>query len=240
MASAPIRRTRSVRADRLFRLLITTTVPFVVLVTYLVLTEVTADRDASAQSLPTVRLESVSPSPVREGTRITVTVRISDPLPATSTVEIRGGIRVFDTWNDTEEDRRADELIAWVFTGGHETDTVTHVLRDDGVATTGRTVCIDLHPGWDDHDLTFPSAMTVDVYDKDVVTPPADRPARVSRGRYCYDDGNADRHADRDSYPDDHAYPGAHQHADGHVHSKTDRDLHATAHGDAHSDAHAD
>ena len=53
----------SVWADRLFRVLIAAGLAFVVLVTYLALAEVTADRDASAQSLPVVWMESVSPSP---------------------------------------------------------------------------------------------------------------------------------------------------------------------------------
>ena len=79
MPPALIQRTESTRRDRLIRSLIAATVPFVVLVTYLALTDVTADRDASAQSLPTVSLVSVSPSPVQEGARLTVTVRISEP-----------------------------------------------------------------------------------------------------------------------------------------------------------------
>ena len=188
MASAPIRRTRSVRADRLLRVLIASTLPFIVLVTYLALADIIADKDASAQSLPTVWMEGVSPSPVREGTRIQVTVRISDPIPATSTAVIKGGIRVFDTWNDEDEGTFADTLIAWAFWGGQETRTIAYLVPDDGVTTTNRTICVDLHPGWKDHDLTRPSAMAVDVYDKDVGTPPADRPARVRRGSYCYGD----------------------------------------------------
>ena len=79
-----------------------------------------ADRRVSGQdALPVVSLVSVEPSPVREGDRLRIEVRIAPPLPsdATENDRIRGGILVYDSTKGPF----ADALIAFVFRAGHET-----------------------------------------------------------------------------------------------------------------------
>ena len=55
------------------------------------------------------------------------------------------------------------------FYGGHETREWGYDVPDDEVTTTGRTICVDIHPGWDDNSPGEPRAMVVRVFDKDVV-----------------------------------------------------------------------
>ena len=72
-----------------------------ILVLYLVLTTLTFGSRAYAQeqeTLPVASLVSVSPNPVREGTRLRVTVRLI-PESGSETHPVRGGIMVFDSWN---------------------------------------------------------------------------------------------------------------------------------------------
>ena len=70
-------------------------------------------------------------------------------------------------------------MIALVFRGGQPTRTVNFLVVDDGVTTTDRTVCVDIHAGWDDNNPGEPRAMVVRVFDKDVANPPADTPPLV-------------------------------------------------------------
>ncbi len=126
---------------------------------------------------PVVTLESISPSgSLKEGTRLTVTVRIGTPVPATSTDDmgaptvIKGGIYVFDSCealepgedpksNEASEDEVCngevvDELIAWAFwAGSGPTTTMSHTVSFDRKDTRNRVIRVRLHPGWEDHNV---------------------------------------------------------------------------------------
>ena len=142
---------------------------------------------------PVVTLESISPSgSVREGTRLTVTVRIDRPLSATSTDYIHGGIMVVDSCEpdpDNQDNQcigpEFSHLIAWRLWPGQETATAGHRVVDDDVDTSNRTITIRLHPGWEDHNVNERAELRVTVVDKDsdqpqqVVSPPPPRPIVV-------------------------------------------------------------
>ena len=169
MPSPPTRLVRLTRQNPLFRSLIAATFLFVVLVFYLALTNFAFERSTHAQdnTLPVISMVCLSPSPVKETTRLTIIVSIDPPIPAGSNTVIRGGVRVFDSWNGPQ----VDEYIATVFRAGEATDDVRHLVRDDETATTDRTIRVDIHPGWDDHQTGTPSAMRVVVFDKDDPNP---------------------------------------------------------------------
>ena len=60
-------------------------------------------------------LVGLSPSPVQEGGRLTIEVKITPTLPADYVGKIHGGVIVFDSYNDESEGLFADELIAVAF-----------------------------------------------------------------------------------------------------------------------------
>ena len=115
------------------------------------------------QELPVVSLERVDPSPVREGERLTVTVRIAPPLPADATEEtrVRGGILVYDS----SKSDFADALIAFVFRAGAETRDLTYRVDDDGVITTDRTIRVAVNWVFDSYQVGGPSEIVVPVLD---------------------------------------------------------------------------
>ena len=169
MPSPPTRLVKLTRQNPLFRSLIAATFLFVVLVFYLALTNFAFERSTHAQdnTLPVVSMMSLSPSPVKETTRLTIIVRIDPPIPAGSNTVIKGGVRVFDSCNGP----RVDEYIATAFRAGEDTDEVRHLVPDDGVLTTDRTIRVDIHPGWDDHQTGTPSEMRVVVFDNGDLNP---------------------------------------------------------------------
>ena len=169
MPSPPTRLVKLTRQNPLYRSLIAATFLFVVLVFYLALTNFAFERSTHAQdnTLPAVSMVCLSPSPVKETTRLTIIVSIDPPIPAGSNTVIKGGVRVFDSWNGPQ----VDEYIATVFRAGEDTDDVRYLVQDDGVTTTDRTIRVDIHPGWDDHQTGTPSAMRVVVFDKDDLNP---------------------------------------------------------------------
>ncbi len=149
MLSRPTRPRMSTRNGLLFRM-ISAAALLLVFVLYLASTTLTFGSRTYAQNqgtLPVASLVSVSPNPVREGTRLRVTVRLI-PESGSETHPVRGGIRVFDSGNGPQ----VDELIAWAFRGRGNTETdLTHLVCYDGVTTSNRTIQIALHPGnWED------------------------------------------------------------------------------------------
>ena len=68
-------------------------------------------------------LVSLSPSPVREDMRLTVTLSINPPAEK----RIRSGILVFDSYNDSSNGSQVDELIAVAFQAGDDTDHVSYL-----------------------------------------------------------------------------------------------------------------
>ena len=129
----------------------------------------TSTATATPTPKPVVRLVSVVPAPVREGERITVTVRISPVGEAGSKIE--GGILVFDTWNDAQDGTGVDELIAFVFRGNTETRSMSHVVHDDKALTPGRMIRIEINrlfPGYQVNEANEQSwKMTVQVTDNE-------------------------------------------------------------------------
>ena len=91
---------------------------------------------------------SVQPSPVPDGSRLTVTVRIDQPLPQEATEEdkIRGGIIV---WDPSDSDS-ATELIAFVFRANQQDRTMSYLVVDDQEYTPNRRIRIAVNPNWDD------------------------------------------------------------------------------------------
>ena len=97
------------------------------------------DRAEGQSELPRVFLESVVPAEstsngkAKEGERIIVTLRLTKPNTedkcsggGASLVCLEGGIIVFDSFNDHEEDgAAADELIAFRFFGDETTEVLT-------------------------------------------------------------------------------------------------------------------
>ncbi len=145
----------------LYRILAVGALSFSALVLYLASTTLTFGSRAYAQdegTLPVASLVSVSPSSVREGSRLRVVVRLT-PMSGSEEKPIRGGVKVFDSWNGP----RVDELVAWAFRGGTETREVTSLVCYDGETTANRNIRIVLHPGWEDHRIGTPTEMTISV-----------------------------------------------------------------------------
>ena len=139
--------------------------------------------EVEGQSKPTVKIVSVSPSPVREGGRIEVVVSIS-PLVTDDYYEaecynrremkpcVEGGIRVFDTYNDSPDNMSVDELIAFVFRKTQVTRTMSHAVAVDCVPTSGRTIRIEINNVFDGYTVGSPSERTITVLndrEKDLV-----------------------------------------------------------------------
>ena len=139
--------------------------------------------EVEGQSKPTVKIVSVSPSPVREGGRIEVVVSIS-PLVTDDYYEaecynrremtpcVEGGILVFDTYNDSPDNMSVDELIAFVFRKTQVTRTMSHAVAVDCVATSGRTIRIEINNLFDGYTVGSPSKLTITVLndrEKDLV-----------------------------------------------------------------------
>ena len=111
--------------------------------------------------LPEATLVRLSPKPVQEGTRLTVVIRLTPPVPEGSDTVVRGGIVVFDS----SYGPYAAELIAWAFRAGSQTRELTYLVSDDGQVTTNRMIRVALHPGWDDHRIGSRSELTASVCD---------------------------------------------------------------------------
>ena len=90
--------------------------------------------------LPVVRMISLSPNPVREGTQLTITVGISRDGDGQQNMA-RGGVRVFDYDNV--------HLIATVFEANSEANDIVTYRVMEGWGP--RTISVDLHSGWSDH-----------------------------------------------------------------------------------------
>ena len=111
----------------------------------------TSTPTATPTPKPVVRLVSVALSPVREGERLRVTVRIAPPGQAGSRIE--GGILVFDSWNDAQDGPIADELIAFVFRGDVETRSMGYTAFDDTALTPDRTIRIEINRLFPDYQV---------------------------------------------------------------------------------------
>ena len=158
------------------------------------------DHRVSAQDLPVVSLTSVQPSPVREGSGLTATVRIAPPVPAGSNETIRGGIWVFDSWKG----KQVDQLIAFVFRAGQVTKSMTYGVDDDGQVTTDRTIRVEVNRLFEGYRVGAPSTTTVRVLDKDTTW------SRPSPHGYA----EADAYVHARSNPNPYGYPGASSHCD--------------------------
>jgi hypothetical protein len=121
--------------------------------------------DNDDPSLPDVCLESVVPDQVQEGMRIQVIVRIDEPLPPNTpeSDRLKGGIFVFDTYNDLAEGLYVDELIAFVFRANQPTRSMGYIVPGDCVTTSGRTIRININWVFDGYDVAPPLAKTVTV-----------------------------------------------------------------------------
>ena len=120
--------------------------------------------------LPDVCLESVLPDQVQEGTNLRTVVRIDEPLPPNTpeSDRLKGGIFVFDSYNDAENDvagvELSDELIAFVFRANMTTRSMTYRVPGDCVTTSGRVIRIAINWFFDDtYDIAPPLAKTVTV-----------------------------------------------------------------------------
>ena len=98
------------------------------------------------------------PSSINEGEALNITVKIDLPLHPSPTPEprgearcymergeicIEGGIFVYETFNDSEEGVLVEELIAFVFRGGHKTRNMSHTVVTDCSTNLGRTITIE-------------------------------------------------------------------------------------------------
>ena len=103
--------------------------PFLVLVFCLSLAALVFSGSTHAQddeSLPLVSLESLSPSPVKEGTKLTIVARITPPLPAGTSTVIKSGVRIFDS----SDSPPVSQLLALAFRGGsRDTHMAVHGAR---------------------------------------------------------------------------------------------------------------
>ena len=133
-------------------------------------TEECPQPDNDDPSLPDVCLESVVPDQVQEGKKIQVIVRIDEPLPPNTpeSDRLKGGIFVFDSYNDAENDvagvELSDELIAFVFRANMTTRSMTYRVPGDCVTTSGRVIRIAINWFFDDtYDIAPPLAKTVTV-----------------------------------------------------------------------------
>ena len=85
--------------------------------------------------LPRVSLDSVTPTTIQEGERVTMILSIE---PA-STVRIRGTVRAIDSWIDGTSGK------GYGFGVGSTTTTARYSVPDDGVTTTDRTITFQLN-----------------------------------------------------------------------------------------------
>ena len=117
--------------------------------------------------LPVVSLDlSFTPSPVDEGERFEVKVKLDRPLGdatsddnnraicygsggATETPCIEGGIIVWDSYNDHDEGQFADSLIAFKFRPGHQERILGASVDNDGCKTTSRTIRVAINRAFD-------------------------------------------------------------------------------------------
>ena len=78
---------------------------------------------------------------------------------------IEGGIFVYETFNDSEEGVLVEELIAFVFRGGHKTRNISHTVVTDCSTNLGRTITIEVNPVFDGYRVGLPSSKTIRVND---------------------------------------------------------------------------
>ena len=78
---------------------------------------------------------------------------------------IEGGIFVYETFNDSEEGVLVEELIAFVFRGGHKTRNMSHTVVTDCSTNLGRTITIEVNPVFDGYRVGRPSSKTIRVND---------------------------------------------------------------------------
>ena len=123
---------------------------------------VESQEERPLEDLPVVSLESVSPTRVAEGKSLKVMLGISEVLEEedgslcsqeTSLACVEGGIWIFDSYNNEENDedlfRVADELIAFVFRDETFIE-VSHTVHDDNCLTNGgkRKIWVAINPSF--------------------------------------------------------------------------------------------
>ena len=125
---------------------------------------------AQDDALPVVTLGSVTPSPVRPGQSLRITVHINPPLPADATEDdrITGGIQAFDSWKGSN----ADAWVKFVFRAGQTTRTMSYRV-DDSVepGPSARTIRIAVNPVFDEYRVGSPSEVTINVRDEPAPEP---------------------------------------------------------------------
>ena len=99
--------------------------------------------------LPVVTLSDISPSPVREGSSLRVTLNISP----TATKRIEGGVIAFDS----SKGDGSGALHAFVFRAGDdEVRAASYFVTDDGVNDPSRTITIMINGAFDGYRVGSP------------------------------------------------------------------------------------
>ena len=173
-------------------------------------------QEPPVESLPVVTLVGLPFADVREGSTLSITVKINPTLsvgdPSLEGGKLTGGIIVWDP-HDIEF---ATSLIALAFFPGDETDVVSYTVPDDGVTTTDRRIRIAINPVFDVYAVGDPSEATVRVLDKGDHPTPDNLPASAHGDTYS--------HADTDTDSDANTYADAHTHTNSDAHTYADAD----------------